>query len=61
MSAGLKIAKAWDTLHSLELTVDRINTAGYMQLCKDAGYSEDAVQRAGNGWMNARLDRKLSP
>ena len=60
MFAGLKIAKAWEMLHDPEI-VKHMNTEGYMSLHRDAGYSEDEVQRAGNAWANMRLDKGLEP
>lgn len=56
--AGLKTAQAWEMLHDGEV-VKHLKTEAYMQLCRDAGYSEDAVQKAGNSWANKRLDGGL--
>lgn len=58
--AGLKVAKAWDMLHDPEVT-KHMKSADYMNLCRDAGYAEEEVQRAGNQWANMRLDRDLEP
>lgn len=41
--------------------VKHMTTSSYMQLYRDAGYSEAEVQRAGNAWANARLDAGLEP
>ncbi len=60
MYAGLKVAKAWTMLHDVD-TVKHLNTEAIMQLHRDAGYSEDAVQDAGNKWYNMRLDKGLEP
>ena len=60
LMVGLKIAKAWDMLHDPKVT-GNMKTVPYMQLCRDAGYGEDAVQKAGNEWANMRLDRNLEP
>lgn len=46
-------------LHSTE--IGHLNTEQYMQLCRDAGYGEDAVQKAGTQWCNQRLDQNLEP
>lgn len=56
--AGLGRAKAWEMLHDPKIT-GQLNTESYMQLCRDAGYSENAVQKAGNRWANKRLDAGL--
>ena len=60
MYRGLKGAKAWAMLHDPEI-VKHLDTAAYMSLYRDAGYSEDEVQKAGNAWANMRLDSGLSP
>jgi hypothetical protein len=39
--------------------VGNLKSEAYMDLCRDAGYSEDAVQKAGNMWANKRLDAGL--
>lgn len=39
--------------------VKHLDTEAIMRLHRDAGYSEEEVQRAGNAWCNARLDRGL--
>lgn len=56
---GLQTFKAWEMLNSNG--VGSLNTESYMQLCRDAGYSEDAVQKAGTAWANRRLDKNLEP
>lgn len=56
--AGLRIAKAWEMLHQPEITRN-MDTLSYVELCKDAGYSDEAAQRAGTRWANMRLDRGL--
>jgi hypothetical protein len=58
--AGLNVAKAWAMLHDPEVT-RTLKTDAYMQLCRDAGYHEDAVQKAGTAWANKRLDAELEP
>jgi hypothetical protein len=58
--AGLQTAKAWEMLHDPKVT-GHLKTDDYMQLCRDAGYGEDAVQKAGTAWANKRLDAKLEP
>ena len=59
MFAGLNIAKAWEMLHD-PTVCGKLNTEAYMNLCRDAGYGEDAVQKAGTAWKNKRLDANLS-
>ncbi len=58
--AGLHIAKAWEMLHDPKVT-GSLNTDQYMSLCRDAGYGEEAVQKAGTMWANKRLDAGLEP
>lgn len=58
--AGLQVAKAWEMLHDPKVS-GNLKTEQYMQLCRDAGYGEDAVQKAGTAWMNKRLDLDLEP
>ena len=58
--AGLNVAKAWEMLHDPKV-IGGLNTKAYMQLCRDAGYSEESVQKAGTDWYNKRLDAKLEP
>lgn len=36
-------------------------TESYMNLCRQAGYGEDAVQQAATEWANKRLDAGLAP
>lgn len=60
MYSGLKLARAWDMVHDPEV-VKHLNTASYMALHRDAGYSEADVQSAGNAWANQRLDVGLEP
>lgn len=60
MYSGLKLAKAWAMLHDPEV-VKHLDTAAYMSLHRDAGYSEDSVQKAGNMWANRRMDAGLEP
>lgn len=55
---GLSVAKAWDMLHDPKI-VGKMNAEAYMNLCRDAGYSEYAVQKAGTAWQNKILDAKL--
>lgn len=47
-------------LHDAQV-VKHLNTLAYMQLCRDAGYSEADVQSAGNAWANSRMDAGLEP
>lgn len=47
-------------LHDPEV-VKHLNTAMYMSLHRDAGYSEADTQKAGNMWANKRLDAGLEP
>ncbi len=54
------MAKAWEMLHD-PTVCGKLDTKSYMQLCRDAGYGEDAVQKAGTAWMNKRLDGGLEP
>jgi len=60
MFAGLKIAKAWSMLHDPQV-VGNLDSKVYMELYRDAGYSEEQVQYAGNSWANMRIDRGLEP
>lgn len=60
MFAGTKTAKAWAMLHD-PTVAKNLKTEAYMNLCRDAGYREDAVQKAGTQWANMRLDRGLEP
>lgn len=56
--SGLTVKKAWEMLHEPTIC-GKLDTAGYMQLCRDAGYGEDAVQKAGTAWRNKRMDANL--
>lgn len=47
-------------LHDPEV-VKHLDSAAYMALHKDAGYSEADAQAAGNMWANRRLDAGLDP
>lgn len=38
--------------------IGHLNTEQYMQLCRDAGYDEGSVQKAGTAWANKILDAK---
>lgn len=58
--AGLQVAKAWEMLHDPKVT-GNLKTDSYMQLCRDAGYSEEVAQKAGTAWANKRLDAELEP
>jgi hypothetical protein len=57
---GLKLARAWDMLHDPQV-VKQLNTVNYMNLCRDAGYTEAEVQKAGNVWANSRMDAGMAP
>ena len=54
--AGLRIAKAWEMLNGGK--IGHLNVEQYMQLCRDAGYDEGSVQKAGTAWANKILDAK---
>jgi len=54
--AGLRIAKAWEMLNGGK--IGHLNAEQYMHLCRDAGYEEVAVQKAGTAWANKILDAK---
>ncbi len=56
--AGLTVSQAWDMLHD-PVVCGKLDTKSYMQLCRDAGYPEAAVQKAGTAWANKRLDNGL--
>lgn len=60
MYSGIKLARAWDMLHDPEV-VKHLNSGAYMALHRDAGYSEEDAQKAGNMWANKRLDAGLEP
>jgi hypothetical protein len=55
--AGLKIVQAWELLNGGQ--IGHLEAEAYMNLCRDAGYGEDAVQKAGTAWANRKLDAKL--
>ena len=57
---ALNTAKAWDMLHDPEVTRD-MRTTDFMDLCRRAGYGEDATQKAGKSWANGRLDQNKEP
>ena len=54
MFAGLQVAKAWQMLNGGN--IGHLTTEQYMDLCRDAGYTEQAAQKAGTMWANKRLD-----
>lgn len=53
----LSVAKAWERLHSPDIS--GMDTENYLQLCKDAGYSEEVSQKAACNWGLQRLRADL--
>ncbi len=39
--------------------VRKLDPNSYMQLHRDAGYTEEEVQKAGNAWANRALDNEV--
>lgn len=55
---GLDTSQAWRLLNDPSVA-ESIGTEAYMDLCRQAGYSEYQTQKAGCRWAAARLDRGL--
>ena len=51
---GLNAAMAWGMLHNPEVARE-LTTESYLELCKAAGYGEDASQRAAKEWGFKRI------
>jgi hypothetical protein len=56
LDQGLDIAKAWELMHDPQVA-GNLDTEQYMELCKQAGYTEAETQKAGTRWAAARLER----
>lgn len=57
---ALRTAKAWEMVNDPKATSE-MDSEGLLELCKAAGYSEDASQKAATDRANARMDRGLMP
>jgi hypothetical protein len=54
MEDGQKYINSWKLLHNPEV-VGNLNMEEYLDLCLDAGYSQEASQRAAKDWGLKRL------
>lgn len=54
----LTVAKAYEMLHSPEITKN-LNAESYLELCQAAGYGEEASKKAACEWGLKRLRNDL--
>ena len=57
---ALKTAKAWEMVNDPKSSGE-FNSETFLELCREAGYSEDASQKAATIRANARMDVGLKP
>ncbi len=57
---ALEAVTAWRVLHDPKASGE-MDADGILELCKQAGYSEEASQKAAEARANARMDRDLPP
>ena len=55
---ALQTAKAWEMLHDPNVG-GKLNADQFLELCKEAGYSEEQAQKAATRRANQRLDQGL--
>lgn len=54
----MKVGRAWDMLHDPEI-VGALNMEEYLDLCLEAGYSQEASQAAAKEWGLKRMRKDL--
>ena len=54
----LEQVQAWEMLHNPQV-VGTLNTEEFFELCKTAGYSKQAAQKAASAWAWKRMQKEL--
>ncbi len=57
---GMIQARAWDRLHTPNDS-GTLDSEGLLNLAKEAGFTEEAAQKAATARANARMDQNLKP
>jgi hypothetical protein len=58
--ACLEQAKCWSAVHDPNIG-GMMDAEEFLELCKAAGYSEEAAQKAATERANKRMDKDLTP